>query len=93
MRPSGPPYSCPALRRSFAALLPDVPVPLGAEATLRDLMSTVPQLMRLSAHKALVFGMAATLLMASRRVKGQDTQARNFRCVRGLNASRQQLGE
>ena len=56
-------------------------------------MSTGPQLMRLSAHKALVFGMAATLLMASRRVKGQDTQARNFRCVRGLNASRQQLGE
>lgn len=58
-----------ALLSSAATLvccvLPAVLVALGAGATLAGLVSAVPQLIWLSAHKALVFGTAAALLIAS----------------------------
>jgi hypothetical protein len=61
---------------SFAALvtaggtlvccvLPAVMVALGAGAALAGLVTAVPQLIWLSAHKALVFGIAAAALVAS----------------------------
>jgi hypothetical protein len=61
---------------SFAALLassgtlvccvlPAVMVALGAGAALAGLVSAVPQLVWMSAHKALVFGLAAALLVAA----------------------------
>jgi len=43
-------------------VLPAVMVALGAGATLAGLVSAVPQLVWLSEHKALVFGVAATAL-------------------------------
>lgn len=58
-----------ALLTSAATLvccvLPAVLVALGAGATLAGLVSAVPQLIWLSAHKTLVFGTAAALLIAS----------------------------
>jgi len=58
-----------ALLSSAATLvccvLPAVLVALGAGATLAGLVSAVPQLIWLSAHKPLVFGTAAALLIAS----------------------------
>ena len=58
-----------ALLSSAATLvccvLPAVLVALGAGATLAWLVSAVPQLIWLSAHKALVFGTAGALLIAS----------------------------
>jgi len=43
-------------------VLPAVMVALGAGATLAGLVSAVPQLVWLSEHKALVFGVAAAVL-------------------------------
>ena len=58
-----------ALLASSATLvccvLPAVLVGLGAGAALAGLVTAVPQLIWLSQHKALVFGCAATLLVAS----------------------------
>ena len=58
-----------ALLSSAATLvccvLPAALAALGAEATLAGLVSAIPQLVWLSAHKALVFGTAAALLIAS----------------------------
>lgn len=49
----------------LCCVLPAVLVALGAGAALAGLVSAVPQLIWLSAHKALVFGGAAALLIAS----------------------------
>jgi len=46
-------------------VLPAVLVALGAGAALAGLVSAVPQLIWLSEHKAPVFGVAGTLLVAS----------------------------
>jgi hypothetical protein len=46
-------------------VLPAVMVSLGAGAALAGLVSAVPQLVWLSAHKALVFGVATALVAAS----------------------------
>jgi hypothetical protein len=46
-------------------VLPAVLVGLGAGATLAGLVTAVPQLIWLSAHKALVFGSAGALLIVS----------------------------
>lgn len=46
-------------------VLPAVMVALGAGAALAGLVSAVPQLVWLSAHKAAVFGLAAVLLVVS----------------------------
>lgn len=46
-------------------VLPAVMVALGAGAVLAGLVSAVPQLIWMSEHKALVFGLAAVLLVAS----------------------------
>lgn len=58
-----------ALLASSATLvccvLPAVLVALGAGAALAGLVTAVPQLIWLSEHKALVFGLAATFLCAS----------------------------
>ena len=58
-----------ALLSSAATLvccvLPAVLVALGAGATLAGLVSAVPQLIWLSAHKVVVFGTAAALLIVS----------------------------
>jgi len=58
-----------ALLASSATLvccvLPAVLVSLGAGAALVGLLSAVPQLIWLSEHKALVFGLAGVLLIAS----------------------------
>ncbi len=58
-----------ALLASSATLvccvLPAVLVALGAGAALAGLVSAVPQLIWLSEHKAIVFGLAATLLAVS----------------------------
>lgn len=58
-----------ALLSSVATLvccvLPAVLVTLGAGAALAGLVSAVPQLIWLSEHKALVFGVAGALLVAS----------------------------
>jgi hypothetical protein len=58
-----------ALLASFATLvccvLPAMLVALGAGAALAALVTSVPQLIWLSQHKALVFGSAAVLLVAS----------------------------
>jgi hypothetical protein len=58
-----------ALLASSATLvccvLPAVLVALGAGAAVAGLVSAVPQLIWLSEHKALVFGLAATLLAVS----------------------------
>lgn len=58
-----------ALLASSATLvccvLPAVLVALGAGAVLAGLVTAVPQLIWLSHHKALVFGSAAALLLAS----------------------------
>jgi hypothetical protein len=61
--------SAVALLTSSATLvccvLPAVLVALGAGAALAGLVSAVPQLVWLSEHKQLVFGVAATFLAAS----------------------------
>ena len=61
--------SAAALLASSATLvccvLPAVMVSLGAGAVLVGLVSAVPQLVWLSERKALVFGMAGVLLLAS----------------------------
>lgn len=58
-----------ALLASSATLvccvLPAVLVSLGAGAVLMGLVAAVPQLVWLSEHKTLVFGVAAALLLAS----------------------------
>lgn len=46
-------------------VLPAVMVSLGAGAALAGLVTAVPQLVWLSAHKALVFGVAGALLLMS----------------------------
>src|SRR5215472_5901552 len=46
-------------------VLPAVLVALGAGAALAGLVTAMPQLVWLSEHKALVFGIACTLLVAS----------------------------
>lgn len=46
-------------------VLPAVMVALGAGAALAGLVTAVPQLVWLSAHKALVFGVAAALILLS----------------------------
>ena len=46
-------------------VLPAVMVSLGAGAALAGLVTAVPQLVWLSEHKALVFGLAAALLLLS----------------------------
>jgi hypothetical protein len=61
--------SAAALLASSATLvccvLPAVMVSLGAGAVLVGLVSAVPQLIWLSEHKALVFGVAGVMLLAS----------------------------
>ena len=61
--------SATALLSSAATLvccvLPALLVALGAGATLAGIVTAVPQLIWLSAHKALVFGTAGALLVAS----------------------------
>ena len=61
--------SATALLSSAATLLccvlPAVLVALGAGATLAGLVTAVPQLIWLSAHKGLVFGTAGVLLIIS----------------------------
>jgi hypothetical protein len=61
--------SAAALLASSATLvccvLPAVMVSLGAGAVLVGLVSAVPQLIWLSEHKALVFGVAGVVLIAS----------------------------
>ena len=61
--------SATALLSSAATLvccvLPAVLVALGAGATVASLVSAVPQLIWLSLHKGLVFGIAGLLLLAS----------------------------
>lgn len=49
----------------ICCVLPAVLVSVGAGAALVGLVSAVPQLVWLSEHKALVFGMAATALLGS----------------------------
>jgi hypothetical protein len=49
----------------LCCVLPAVLVSLGAGAALVGLVSAVPQLIWLSEHKALVFGLAGVLLMLS----------------------------
>jgi len=49
----------------ICCVLPAVLVSLGAGAALVGLVSAVPQLIWLSEHKVLVFGLAAALLLAS----------------------------
>jgi hypothetical protein len=49
----------------ICCVLPAVLVSLGAGAVLVGLVSAVPQLVWLSEHKALVFGIAAALLIVS----------------------------
>lgn len=49
----------------ICCVLPAVLVALGAGAALAGLVTAVPQLVWLSEHKALVFGMAAALLILS----------------------------
>ena len=49
----------------LCCVLPAVLVSLGAGATLVGLVSTFPQLIWLSEHKGLVFGLAGGLLVAS----------------------------
>ena len=46
----------------ICCVLPALMVALGAGATLASLVSNVPQLIWLSEHKALVFGIAAAML-------------------------------
>ena len=46
-------------------VLPAVMVALGAGAVLAGLVSAVPQLVWMSAHKGIVFGVAATLLLVA----------------------------
>jgi hypothetical protein len=62
--------SAAALFASSATLvccvLPAVMVSLGAGAVLVSLISAVPQLVWLSEHKVLVFGVAGVLLVASK---------------------------
>jgi hypothetical protein len=61
--------SAAALLASSATLvccvLPAIMVTVGAGAVLAGLVSAVPQLVWLSEHKALVFGIAATTLLIS----------------------------
>jgi hypothetical protein len=49
----------------LCCVLPAVMVALGAGAALAGLVSAVPQLVWMSAHKGLVFGLAGTLLAAA----------------------------
>jgi len=49
----------------LCCVLPAVMVSLGAGAALAGLVTAVPQLVWLSAHKALVFGVAGGLLVVS----------------------------
>ena len=49
----------------LCCVLPAVMVALGAGATLAGLVTTFPQLVWLSAHKALVFGLAGAALAAA----------------------------
>ena len=49
----------------LCCVLPAVMVTLGAGATLVGLVSAVPQLVWMSEHKALVFGIAAALLVVA----------------------------
>jgi hypothetical protein len=49
----------------LCCVLPAVMVALGAGAVLAGLVSAVPQLVWMSAHKGLVFGLAAMLLAAA----------------------------
>lgn len=54
-----------SLTTLVCCVLPAILVALGAGAALAGLVSAVPQLVWLSEHKAAVFGVAATLLIAS----------------------------
>ena len=58
-------------------VLPAVMVALGAGAALAGLVTAVPQLVRLSEHKAAVFGLAFALLMLSGAMVGR---ARTLPC-------------
>ncbi len=58
-------------------VLPAVLVAFGAGAALAALVTAVPQLIWLSAHKALVFGVAATMLTLS---GGAIWHARSLPC-------------
>lgn len=57
--------------------LPALFVAIGAGAALSGLVSAVPQIVWLSAHKALVFGIAGLMLLAA---GGLQWRARNAPC-------------
>jgi len=69
----------------LCCVLPAVLVALGAGAALAGLVSAVPQLIWLSEHKSVVFGLAGVLLIAS----GISIQyARSLPCPAEASAAR-----